>query len=100
MINKQQASQPTAEDKPLADSAAHDGHIMQGFAEDHTAVTRHGSRRKTCYFRHVNKNTWITQLCVIDLSPVAKLYRYLGIQTDVNEMSKRQNSVGKSTCVF
>lgn len=56
MINKQQASQPTAEDKPLADSAAHDGHVMQGFA-DHTAVIRYGSRRKTCYFRHVNKNT-------------------------------------------
>lgn len=36
------------------------------------------------------KNNWTTQvLYVIDLSPIAMLYKYLGMQADVNDISNK-----------
>ena len=42
----QQARCPTTEDEVPADSAVHDGHVMQGFADGHTAVIGHYSQQK------------------------------------------------------
>ena len=42
--------------KPLADSAAHGGHIMQGFADGHVAVIGHGGQeKKLCYSTEVSE---------------------------------------------
>ena len=41
-----QPSGPAAEDKPSADSAAHDGDIMQWFADDDVAVIGHDDQKK------------------------------------------------------
>ena len=37
----QQTSHPAADNKPVANSVIHDGHIMQGFADGHIAVKGH-----------------------------------------------------------
>ena len=46
----QQASQPAAENEGSADSAVHESGVVQGFADAHVAVIRHGCRGKkfTC----------------------------------------------------
>ena len=47
---------PAAEDKDGADSAVHDAHVMQGFADGHTVVIGHGGQeKKLCYSTEVSE---------------------------------------------
>jgi hypothetical protein len=44
--NYQETSQTGSKDQHVADSVAHDGYVVQGFADDHIAVIGHGSQKK------------------------------------------------------
>ena len=58
----QQASQPAAENEGSADPAVHENGVVQGFADAHVAVIRHGCRgENSAAAKRTIKNNWVAQ---------------------------------------
>ena len=63
----QQSSQPRGKNKSLADFAAHDGHLMQGFADGHVVVIAMAARRENSVTAKKSvKNTCLMQVLIQD----------------------------------
>lgn len=80
----------------------HDGHVMWEFTDGHIVVIVHQyivhrlPAEKILLLKQNNKNIWLVQaLQVMILSPADILYRNLGIQTVVNETSKKEKFLRK-----
>ena len=75
-----------------ANSAAHDGQVMQGFVDGHIVVIGHISQEvKLCCPKEYSKKNRVKQPAkLMTLFLFVKLVRSLGIKIDVKETSKKE----------